>query len=108
ILPIGLPPDQSHVIQVIRESDGVELIGSPITLEVSKKLDEIFVQYIIRFSDAIDNLDNQKKFLDILSEQIQKIRKRAADAATTVNERNLEHEMARRLGPSLKAEAVHT
>ncbi|MBO1361503.1 Hint domain-containing protein [Acetobacter sacchari] len=107
ILPISLPPNQSHVIQVTRESDGVELIGSPVILEVSKELDDSFVQYISRFTDTIDSLDNQKKFLNVLSEQTQKIRKRVADSATAINERNLEQEMARRLGRSLTVEVVH-
>lgn len=98
LLPIPFTPTERHVIRVLRDHDGVELLGSPWVLDPISELDPDLQD---AFSRIIQNLSGRKKSeqaLRFLMEQVTALRNQMADQATGRTRKAQERELALRSG----------
>lgn len=99
LLPVPFTPTERHVIRVLRDHDGVELLGSPWILDPICELDPDLQD---AFSRIVQNLSGRKKSeqaLRFLMEQVTALRHQMADQATGRTRKAQERELALRSGP---------
>ncbi|WP_156473874.1 glycosyltransferase [Acetobacter malorum] len=98
LLPVPFTPTERHVIRVLRDHDGVELLGSPWVLDPISELDADLQD---AFSRIVQNLRGRKKSeqaIRFLMEQVTALRHQMADQATGRTRKAQERELALRSG----------
>lgn len=105
LLPVPFTPTERHVIRVLRDHDGVELLGSPWVLDPVSELDSDLQDV---FSRIVQNLSGRKKSeqaLRFLMEQVTALRRQMADQATGRTRKAQERELALRSGAQSAGQA---
>ena len=81
--PQPLAPIETHVIRVMREADGVEIPGSPVTLSVSQSFDAEVEKSLARALDQCGTAEDIPTKIEFLVNQIDRLLQQRADAEST-------------------------
>jgi hypothetical protein len=99
MIPGGLSPLERHVIQVMRETDGAEISGSPAVIEAAGGFDAGLQQAIAGAVAAVGPGDDQEHMLRFILEQADQLLQRRADAEGRRAERLAYQQFRDRCGP---------
>ena len=80
LIPAGLSPLVRHVIQVVRESDGAMVPGSPHVIEAADSFDPDFQRAVTAAVEAAGGSDASEHVLSFLLAQADRIRQLQADS----------------------------
>ncbi len=100
LLPVPLSPTVRHIIRVVRDHDGVELLGSPLVLDPVSELDANLQDAFSRIIQNLSGRKNSEQALQFLMEQTTALRQQMADQATGRTRKALDREVALRTGGS--------
>jgi glycosyltransferase involved in cell wall biosynthesis len=81
--PQPLAPFETHIIRVFSEADGVDVPGSPVTLQASQAFDAEVERSLERVLDRCGTTDDIPAKIDFLARQIDRLLQRRADADST-------------------------
>jgi hypothetical protein len=77
--PQPLAPNKRHVIRVCRETDGVDIPGSPATLEPSRTLGDAERQIVSDLFARLDSEDEMAQAVEFLAAETDNLKQRLAD-----------------------------
>jgi len=98
LIPGGLSPLVRHVIQIRRESDGTELVGSPAVIEAAGSFETGLEQAVAGAIAALEPEQDGRRVLSFLLAQVERLRQQHADAQAGRMDRLLHQRMQRRWG----------
>jgi hypothetical protein len=79
-IPGGLSPMARHILQVRREKDGAELLGSPIVIEAADSFDAALEYAVANAVAALGSGGEQDRVLSFIVAQAEKLLQQSADA----------------------------
>ncbi|NHN87972.1 glycosyltransferase [Acetobacter conturbans] len=100
LIPAALSLHERHVIQVRRESDGSELIGSPVVIEASGAFDEDLRQVVRQAARGTLTNEGREDILAFLADVASEVLDDHARADGRQDQRERYHRLTRRHGPS--------
>jgi glycosyltransferase involved in cell wall biosynthesis len=86
--PVPLAPYETQLIRVIREIDGVEIPGSPVTLSASRSFDSEIEESLKQALDQCGSSGDVPRKIDFLVDQIERLLQQNADAESLRAERD--------------------
>jgi len=98
MIPGGLSPLTRHVIQILGESDGCEMGGSPVAIESTQGFDPALEHAVATAVAALATPGDRDRTLDFLAEQIEHVLQGGADAASGREARLIRKALERRWG----------
>jgi glycosyltransferase involved in cell wall biosynthesis len=98
-IPGGLSPLTRHVIQVRREADGTDLVGSPRMIEASDAFDAGLEQAVAQAIAAVAEPAERERVLAFLAAQSDVLLQQRAEAESGRREREEHQRHVRRMGP---------
>lgn len=96
--PHALSLTESHIIRVRREIDGVDLPGSPVTIDAASEFDSdaaTNVAALLSYFDRDEDIDRKILFL---SDELESLLQRRADVHSHRSERRRDRDLLRRWG----------
>jgi len=98
MIPGGLSPLTRHVIQIVGESDGCEMPGSPVALEPTQGFDPALEHTVATAVGALATPVDRDRALNFMVEQIERVLQGGADAASGREARLIQKALERRWG----------
>jgi glycosyltransferase involved in cell wall biosynthesis len=101
--PRALSPAEKHVIRVQRELDGVDLPGSPVTIEPASEFDPEAQASLSKFLSHFSREDDLERKIMFLAGELNELTQRRADTESHRWERRRNRDLMRRWGASQPA-----
>jgi len=98
--PGGLSPATRHVLEMRSESDGTELIGSPVVIEAAGAFDGTLERAVTRAVAAASSAMEETHVLSFLLARVDQLRQQAARREAGLAERSQARHLLRTAGPT--------
>lgn len=98
IIPGGLSPLTKHVVQLLGESDGCEMPGSPVVIEAAAAFDASLEHVVSAAVGAIADPADRERALVFFAAQSERLLKEGADAEAGRETRLIQRQLERRWG----------
>jgi Glycosyl transferases group 1 len=97
-IPGGLAPTRRHVLQVIGEADGCEMMTSPVVIEPAGALDADLENSLSRVIGGLASSEEREGALNFLGAQLDRLLQQSADTDGRREARLIRRQLARRWG----------
>nr|WP_194300047.1 Hint domain-containing protein [Acetobacter musti] len=107
-LPVPLSPLTRHVVQVVRESDGAEIAGSPFVLESATRFDDALETAVAKAVQALDSSADLEHVYSFMMAQAEALRQRQANEQSGATARDHARRLLRTQGPAAPRSVLET